>query len=286
MFYIKNKAWKKVMQYSEAAYNKHKSEISGMLLATQDNDGDWEVHSPVILKQTVSSGNTTLDKEELAKYYAKIGKKYNGKVKFVWWHSHHTMSAFWSGTDNKAIEEYADGDWSLALVVNLKEEYKFRVSYWNPIESHEDIDLLFIDNNNEPTKTIMEEVNALCTTSIYRNYPKRHNNIKKDKEMEAWNQSFNDYDDRYYPSIYDKQYDLWDDSDYLEAINFIDSLNGKYFTGLINYEEWKEQVVSYNTKKLKKENFYVEVISEKVLDQRCIADVPVSFLKFTHGALV
>ena len=104
--------------------------------------------------------------------------------------------------------------------------------------------------------------------------------------MEAWNQSFNDYDDRYYPSIYDKQYDLWDDSDYLEAINFIDSLNGKYFTGLINYEEWKEQVVSYNTKKLKKENFYVEVISEKVLDQRCIADVPVSFLKFTHGALV
>jgi len=279
MFYIHNKTWKKVIQYAESAHTQFKSEISGMLIATLDDEGDWEVHSPVILKQKVSAGNTVLNKEELAKYYAKTGKKYKGAVKFVWWHSHHTMSAFWSGTDHEAIKEYADGDWSLALVVNLKEEYKFRVSYWNPIESHEDIDLLFIDNDNKPTKIINDEVKNLCNQNVV------HNKTYKRNFQNGIRNSYNDY----YPHENDGQYEIWERSDsiWIKTLDFIDNINGKYFIGTINYEEWKEQAVSWNTKDLAKQDFYIEICTESVLDDKCITDVNSSFIKRSMiGSLV
>jgi len=139
MFYVSEKNWNKIIGYSEEAYNTMKSEIGGMSIMVEDEDGDWELIRPVILKQEVSGGNTHLDKDALAEYYTMACKKAGKRnFRFCWWHSHHTMAAFWSGTDLKAIDEFDEGDFSFALVVNLKEEYKFRVSVWKPFEVHED----------------------------------------------------------------------------------------------------------------------------------------------------
>ena len=79
------------------------------------------------------------------------------------------MSAFWSGTDITAIDEYNDGDFSFALVVNLKGEYKFRVSVWNPVEAHQDTELEIVDMKHRCTKKMKEEVKTLCSrpTSTY-----------------------------------------------------------------------------------------------------------------------
>ena len=144
-FYISERDWNKIQNYAQEAYDTKKSEIGGMLVAIEDKDGDWELKDPVILKQQISGSNCVLDKDELALYYTKVGTKLKKKnFRFVWWHSHHTMDAFWSGTDLTAIKEYSDGDFSFALVVNLKEEYKFRVSVWKPLEVHEDVDLTII----------------------------------------------------------------------------------------------------------------------------------------------
>jgi hypothetical protein len=73
------------------------------------------------------------------------------------------MAAFWSGTDIKAIDEFNEGDFSFALVVNLKGEYKFRVSVWKPVEVHEDIELDIINAKNKCTKKMKEEVAELCS---------------------------------------------------------------------------------------------------------------------------
>ena len=141
-FTIQDKAWNKVINYANAAYDQFKSEIGGMMVVIEDDAGDWELKDPVIMKQKISASNTHLDQEELAAYYTKAAMKYKKvNFRFCWWHSHHTMSAFWSGTDTNTIDEFSDGDFSFALVVNLKEEYKFRVSVWKPIEVHEDVDL-------------------------------------------------------------------------------------------------------------------------------------------------
>ena len=167
MFYIAQKNWDKILGYAEEAYDTEKSEIGGMSVMVEDKDGDWELQHPVILEQEISSGNTVLDKDALAVYYTKQAKKMGKKnYRFCWWHSHHTMSAFWSSTDIKAIDEFNEGDFSFALVVNLKGEYKFRVSVWNPVEAHQDVSLE-IAGPGKVTKAMKEEVKELCSKPSY-----------------------------------------------------------------------------------------------------------------------
>jgi len=138
-FYTSEANWQKLHDYAQVAYDKHRSEIGGMLVAVEDEDGDWILQDPVILKQEISMSNCILDKDALALYYTKAGVKHkDSNFRFVWWHSHHTMDAFWSGTDLTAIKEYSDGDFSFALVINLKGKHIFRVSCWKPFEMHID----------------------------------------------------------------------------------------------------------------------------------------------------
>ena len=167
--YIDKECWDKIINYAKAAYHTEKCEIGGMSVVTQDKDGDWLIQNPVILKQEIGGTTCDLDKEELAKYYTQMAIKYNKmNFRFCWWHSHHTMRAFWSGTDLSSIEEYGEGesDLSFALVVNLKEEYKCRISVWKPVEIHQDVELNIINNTPavEIPLDIVTEVKAKCET--------------------------------------------------------------------------------------------------------------------------
>ena len=167
--FIHKECWDKIINYAKAAYHTEKAEIGGMSIVTQDKDGDWTIQDPVIMKQEIASTTCDLDKEELAKYYTKMAVKYKDtNFRFCWWHSHHTMSAFWSGTDLSSIEEYGEGesDLSFALVVNLKEEYKCRVSVWKPVEIHQDVELNIIGKEDtvEIPLDIVTEVKAKCET--------------------------------------------------------------------------------------------------------------------------
>ena len=167
--YIDKECWDKIINYAKAAYHTEKCEIGGMSVVIQDKDGDWKIQEPVILKQEIGGTTCDLDKEELAKYYTKVALEYKwANFRFCWWHSHHTMQAFWSGTDISSIEEYGEGesDLSFALVVNLKEEYKCRVSVWKPVEIHQDVELNILSNEEkvEIPVEILTEVKAKCET--------------------------------------------------------------------------------------------------------------------------
>ena len=159
---ISRENWNKIIAYSESAHRQFKSEIGGMAICYENKDGDWVIHDPVILKQTITASNTHLKKKELAIYYTDAHKKYKKyNYRFLWWHSHHTMQAFWSGTDLDTIDEFKEGDFSFALVVNLKEEYKCRISVWEPIEVHEDVELEIVDSDKKDN-AIDKEVKELC----------------------------------------------------------------------------------------------------------------------------
>ena len=163
MIYINRKNWNLILGYAQVAYDTLKSEIGGMSVCVKNKDGDWEIQDPVILKQEVSGGNCTLEQDALAKYYTRTAKMMKDKeFRFCWWHSHHTMKAFWSSTDLEAIEEFNDGDFSFALVVNLKEEYKLRVSVWNPVEAHEDVELQIVGEDRSSDK-IKKDIKAMCS---------------------------------------------------------------------------------------------------------------------------
>ena len=190
---ISRKNWNKIIAYSESAYRQFKSEIGGMAICYENKDGDWVIHDPVILKQTITASNTHLKKKELAIYYTEAHEKYKKhNYRFLWWHSHHTMQAFWSGTDLDTIDEFKEGDFSFALVVNLKEEYKCRVSVWKPVEVHEDVDLEIVDAEKKDN-AIDKEVKELCeeesiVSTVQNNIWNRHSsyNAQRNNTKSLW----------------------------------------------------------------------------------------------------
>ena len=234
MFYIEKKDWNKVISYAQAAWDEHRSEIGGMMVVVQDKDDDWQIQDPVILKQRISSGNTHLDKEELAKYYTKAAKKYKDNIfRFCWWHSHHTMQAFWSGTDTSTIDEFSDGDFSFALVVNLKEEYKFRVSVWKPMEVHEDVDLEILSADKAVKQSIINEVNKLCEKESYGYNKLKSNNINRlavDNQVTLW----------------ERNEDIPDDKEYIQLATAIEQLNDRLIKGDIIYIDYYNRLSDIN----------------------------------------
>ena len=172
--YILKDSWDKIINYAKAAYHGEKAEIGGMSVVTQDKDGDWWIEDPQIMNQEIGATTCDLDKEDLAKYYTQMAVKYKDtNFRFCWWHSHHTMGAFWSGTDLSSIDEYGEGesDLSFALVVNLKEEYKCRISVWKPLEVHQDVELEIVGKEDvEIPLEIVTEVKAKCRKRSLSSY--------------------------------------------------------------------------------------------------------------------
>jgi len=170
MFYISEKDWYKLQGWASLAYKEDKNEISGLMTAVPQKDGRFKIGDVEILKQENSGANTELDGDAVTQYTMKYGMKYNNpEMKFVWWHSHHIMAAFWSGTDVKEIEAWENNSFSLALVINLREEYKFRVSIWKagslPVEQHYDTTLTI--KRKEPkvniTNAMKKKYEELCS---------------------------------------------------------------------------------------------------------------------------
>lgn len=167
-FNISNKDWNKLQNYSRYAWDEHQAEIGGFLVVQRRKDGTFIMHDPVILEQEITASNTTITKQALAKYFIKTAMKYGtDDLHYCWWHSHHTMDAFWSGTDLTAIKQGKNNDWSCSLVVNLKGEYLFRINQWEPIELFKDIEIGIegIKEKKVP-KAIVKEVEELCSKPV------------------------------------------------------------------------------------------------------------------------
>ena len=163
-FFISRNDWNKIINYARAREQQCGDEIGGMAIAKETEDGDWVISEPTILEQTTTGGTCTLDKEALSEYYIDMAMKHGTDIQFVWWHSHAKMGAFWSGTDTNTMTEYKSGNWSMFLVVNVYEQYKFRVQVWKPFEAHMDIDLEILDEEEfKVPKRIVNEVEKKCS---------------------------------------------------------------------------------------------------------------------------
>ena len=165
-FYISRENFDRVIAYAESAYRQFKSEIGGQLVVLEDQDGDFILEDPVILKQEISAGNCELDGQQLAVHYSKMIGKHGNDVRHCWWHSHHTMNAFWSGTDTDTILSHPANDWTLSLVVNLKREYKLRIQFFNPFMHEENVELNFLQEEHDINNVLDVEVKDLCSKEI------------------------------------------------------------------------------------------------------------------------
>ena len=165
-FWIHPDDFDKIIKYAGSAYNQFKCEIGGQMVAVQDDEGDWILKDPVILKQEISYANCTMEASALGLHYSQMIKKYGRNVRHCWWHSHHTMKAFWSGTDDSTILETPAKDWTVSLVVNLKKEYQLRVQYFSPFLHEVNVELNFLEVVTENDTEVDKEVSDLCTNQV------------------------------------------------------------------------------------------------------------------------
>jgi len=170
-FWIHPDDFNLIIQYAKSAYDQFKSEIGGQLIILPDDDGDFILSNPVILKQVISAGNCTMDAKALAIHYAQMASTYGRNARNCWWHSHHTMAAFWSGTDDATILDGKSKDWTVSLVVNLKKEYKLRVQFFEPFVHDVDVEINFLSVDTEDSKLIDDKVRSLCDKeALVHNY--------------------------------------------------------------------------------------------------------------------
>ena len=163
-FVMSQHDWDKIIAYSKMSYDKWKTEIGGMCVALFNKDSQiMVIKDPVIGKQEVSGVNCTLDKEWLADYYMEMAMKHGMEVRFVWWHSHHTMGVRWSGTDTSTMEECNKGDYSMSLVVNLEEDHTFRISWWKPTSGYIDTKLKVLNPAFKVDAAMKAEFDKLVT---------------------------------------------------------------------------------------------------------------------------
>lgn len=215
-FWIHPDDFQKVIDYAAASYDEFKSEIAGQMIVVPDAEGDFILKAPVIMKQTVSGGLCTLDKESLAKYYAGTAVKEGADVRFCWWHSHHTMGAFWSSTDDDTILSNPSKDWTVSLVVNLKKEYKLRIQFFEPFMHEENVELNLLTVDSDVDDTILNEVKDLCEKTVTT--PVTY--VKGKQLPLATNHSYGSYpyDDMWNPNTPANQYAPYYNSYFKETV--------------------------------------------------------------------
>lgn len=238
IFFIKEKDWYTLQAWAKLAYDKDKNEISGLMTAVPQKDGRIKVGDVEILKQENTGTNTDLDGDAVAEYTMKYAMKYNNpSMKFVWWHSHHTMGAFWSGTDTNEIEAWKNTSYSLALVINLKEEYLFRVSFWRvnglPVEQH--IDTTLTIEREEPKINITKEMEAqykkLCsnkTTQVFGGY--------KGYQQSIWQNNM----------IQKQETELEHEEAYYKTVDALTRLQEEYLDGTCKYNDFNKEIKKLN----------------------------------------
>ena len=253
---IEEKDWDKIINYARCASDEWGTEIGGMAVTIKRDDGDWQIMDPVIMKQEVSGALCELDKTELAQYYSKMAVKYKNKeMRFCWWHSHAKMDAFWSGTDINTIDEYEDGDLSFALVVNVREEYKCRVSIWKPWTMHKDVELNILgkEDKYKIPNSIAKEVKAKCTQ------PKKtwHNTGSKFGYTRQLGMFANKSKDNVIT-------EAWS-----ELIEKVDEINTEFISGEYQYDRYNKKLTDIN-RRLKNAKIPLEV---EIIAQASFEDI-------------
>lgn len=278
--WISRQNWRTIINYAESAYHQFKAEIGGQMVVLEDKDGDFILEDPVILEQSVSSGDCTMTSEALALHYAKMADKHGNGVRHCWWHSHNVMRAFWSGTDDSTIMDNPTKDFSISLVVNLKQEYKLRVQFFYPIEHDVDVEIHFLDDMNRD-ETIDAQVKALCSQAVrtittYNNngYQQSMFNKQDKKEVDDYNYGYTQYTNN------EDEVDMSQvPKDKLDKINdMVEAIQDKLVEGNCTYPEYEKMRIEVN-KSIKKYNLSMRKMDKCELQTMAYHYWPADFLQ-------
>jgi hypothetical protein len=126
--YMKMKAW----------IDMARGEVSGLGSVSEVRDRNGELTSFIIddiylLKQQCGSADTLLDNEAVGQFLFETAKEGldTSKIK-LWWHSHGTLSVFWSTTDEQCIRDLSNSSYMISLVSNKEGKSLTRLDVYKP----------------------------------------------------------------------------------------------------------------------------------------------------------
>ena len=110
-----------------------RGEVSGLGTVVPQNRG-LLIEQVYLLEQQCTGSHTELDDEAVAALLVELDAMGvdTGTVRF-WWHSHGTMQAFWSGTDDECIEGLGNDSYMVSLVTNKRRQDRIRVDQYTPL---------------------------------------------------------------------------------------------------------------------------------------------------------
>ena len=295
-FWMSKDDWNKIISYADSAYHQMKSEIGGQMIVVEDDDGDFILKAPVILKQTVSAGDCEMEAEALALHYAKMVGKYGENVRHCWWHSHHTMGAFWSGTDNNTILANESQDFTVSLVVNLKQEYKLRVQFFYPFEHEENVTLNFLEDADEVRDEKLDAlVKETCSKAVVVVTPYNQNALKGYAtygQSSLWTKQDQDEVDEYnygygaYDSVKQSSSKLDLDQvppEKMKIVNdLVEDVQDKIMEETCSYEQFLEMRKTVN-KSIEKYNLRMKLMTKGDIDTAAYHYWPEDFLENING---
>ncbi len=130
--FIDHATHSKMFAYAAIAKKTLDSEVGGYLVIKELDEGGLLVEDIILPEQTVGGGS----------FKAKPGLKVDPEVIpkiHGWWHSHHNMGTFHSGTDNDTLGDKWNGEtkgsphYAVSIVVALPFEIKAYLQYFKPI---------------------------------------------------------------------------------------------------------------------------------------------------------
>lgn len=195
---IMTRKLKEKLDYLSTDYTK--SEIAGFLTYSkieQNTDGDVQIvlDNLLIPPQKASHSEVDVDGEGQVAMWKEYGKELMGKV-IGQWHSHHTMGAFFSGTDETMMKSYSENKTFRVFIVSSKGEHLIRLVLRNSINEIpfemkienvdygvESDDTIKIEMEEEIKKKVIEE--PIVTTKITYSSSSKSETKKLKKEIET-----------------------------------------------------------------------------------------------------
>lgn len=127
--------------YKMMAYTKLlDEEINGLGTVEKVDRATFRVTELFLLDQKVTHSACTIEPDAIVKLMMEMEKSNkNPSALRFWWHSHNTMGAFWSATDENTGKMFAGSEYLISLVSTHSGEMRAKINIYAPVE-------LFVDN--------------------------------------------------------------------------------------------------------------------------------------------
>ena len=163
--------FKEKIDWISSHYDK---EVNGFITGTIEKDS-IVLEDLLIPYQEADSGSCEVTGENIVK----LRKEYKEKCKGIIgeWHSHHSMSAFWSGDDERVINDFSEPRETSIFIVSSKGNHLIRVELRKPFKiSLDNLPYEVEATESKVGKEMTKEIDKKVTVSVTNVYDWRKNN--------------------------------------------------------------------------------------------------------------